>query len=142
MVELKEVHNANAALVQTQPLVAVFFGGTSGIGNPSLRALTVAEAQHGGKGLRLYIVARNATVAGNIIAECRGLYPQGQFKFVKIDDLSLLRNVDKACTEVIQHEEKEQNPRIDYLMMSQGGSIFGPRIGMSRQRLLHHLTTV
>ncbi|OKL61761.1 hypothetical protein UA08_02353 [Talaromyces atroroseus] len=129
MVELEEVHSANAALVQSQPLVAVFFGGTSGIAHQSLRALTAAEAQHGGKGLRLYIVARNASVAADITTECRGLYPQGQFTFVKIDDLSLIRNVDRACAEIIQHEEKEgQNPRIDYLMMSQGGSIFGPRI--------------
>lgn len=131
MVELTEVHKENATIVQSQPLVAVFFGGTSGIGHQSLRALAVAEAEHGGKGLRAYIVGRNATAAGEIIAECRELYPQGQYHFLKIEDLSLIKNVDQVCAEIIQLEQKESSdPRIDYLMLSQGGSIFLPRTGM------------
>ncbi|GAM43206.1 hypothetical protein TCE0_047f17822 [Talaromyces pinophilus] len=125
MVELTEVHKANATLVQSQPLVAVFIGGTSGIGHQSLRALAAADAEHKGKGLRAYIVGRNATAAEEIIAECRGLYPQGQYHFLKIDDLSLINNVDRVCAEIIQLEQKESSdPRIDYLMMSQGGSIW------------------
>lgn len=131
MVDLTYVRKANATLVQSQPLVAVFFGGTSGIGHQSLRALAVAEAEHKGRGLRAYIVGRNATAADKILAECREIYPQGQFTFLKVDDLSLLRNVDNVCAEIIQLEEKEgQNPKIDYLMVSQGGSLFLPRTGM------------
>lgn len=130
MVELTEVHKANATLVQSQPLVAVFIGGTSGIGHQSLRALAAAEAEHKGKGLRAYIVGRNATAAEEIIAECRGLYPQGRYHFLKIDDLSLINNVDRVCAEIIQLEQKESSdPRIDYLMMSQGGSIWLSRTG-------------
>lgn len=130
MVELTEVHKANSTLVQSQPLVAVFFGGTSGIGHQSLRALAAAEAEHNGKGLRAYIVGRNATAAEEIIAECRGLYPQGQYHFIKIDDLSLIKNVDRVCADIIQQEQKEgSDARIDYLMMSQGGSIWLSRTG-------------
>lgn len=138
MVELTEVRKVNATLVQSQPLVAVFFGGTSGIGHQSLRALAAAEAEHKGKGLRAYIVGRNATAAGEIIAECRGLYVQGQYHFLKIDDLSLIKNVDRVCGEIIQQEQKgSSDPRIDYLMMSQGGSIWLSRTGMYPKATKH-----
>lgn len=132
MVELNVVRTSNTAIAQSQPLVAVFFGGTSGIGHYSLRALaTAVAAANGGKGLRAYIVGRKATAAEDIISECLSICSQGQFKFVKVDDLSLIQDVDRVCAEVIQLEEKEgQDPRIDYLMMSQGGSIFLPRKGM------------
>ncbi|PWY90197.1 hypothetical protein BO70DRAFT_330493 [Aspergillus heteromorphus CBS 117.55] len=127
MVDLSVARAANATLVQSQPLVAVFIGGTSGIGHYTLRALATAEA-NGGKGFRAYIVGRNAKAAEEIIAECRGIYPDAQIKFVKADDISLIQAVDQACAEIIQSEEKQsQDPRIDYLMLSQGGSIFLPR---------------
>ncbi|KIX09225.1 uncharacterized protein Z518_00304 [Rhinocladiella mackenziei CBS 650.93] len=127
MVKLDVVHTLNLAVVQSQPLVVVFFGGTSGIGHYTLRALATAEA-NGGQGFRAYIVGRKANVAEDVISECRGICPQGQFKFLKVDDLSLIQEVDRVCAEIIQLEEKEaQDPRIDYLMTSQGGSIFLPR---------------
>ncbi|PWY80265.1 hypothetical protein BO94DRAFT_626076 [Aspergillus sclerotioniger CBS 115572] len=121
------VHASNTALVQNQPLVAVFFGGTSGIGHYTLRALATAESK-GGKGFRAYIVGRNAKAAEEIIEECRDICPQGHMKFVQTDDISLIQEVDRTCAEIIQLEEKaNQNPRIDYMMLSQGGSIFLPR---------------
>ncbi|PYH92071.1 hypothetical protein BO71DRAFT_400854 [Aspergillus ellipticus CBS 707.79] len=127
MVDLEVVRAANATLVQSQPLVAVFFGGTSGIGHYTLRALAAAEAS-GGKGFRAYIVGRNAKAAEDVIAECRGICPQGQIKFVRTDDISLIQEADRVCAEIIQLEEKEsQDPRIDYLMVSHAGSIFLPR---------------
>lgn len=141
MVELAEVRQANATFVRSQPLVAVFFGGTSGIGHQSLRALAVAEAEHQGKGLRAYIVGRNATAAEEIIAECRGLYIQGKYEFLQIDDLSLIKNVDRVCAEIIRREQKESSDaRIDYLMMSQGGSIWLPRIGVYPKATRHVMT--
>jgi len=73
-------------------------------------------------------VGRNAKGTEDNISECRGICPQGQFKFVKAEDLSLIKDVDRVCADIIQLEEKEgQDPRIDYLMMCQGGSIFLPR---------------
>ncbi|PYI10310.1 hypothetical protein BO78DRAFT_426891 [Aspergillus sclerotiicarbonarius CBS 121057] len=127
MVGMNVVQASNTALVQSQPLVAVFFGGTSGIGHYTLRALATAEA-NGGKGFRAYIVGRNTKAAEEIIAECHGICPQGQVKFVQTDDISLIQEVDRVCAEIIQLEEKEnQDARIDYMMLSQGGSIFLPR---------------
>ncbi|EXJ73682.1 uncharacterized protein A1O5_03444 [Cladophialophora psammophila CBS 110553] len=127
MVTLDVVRSLEVSLVQRQPLVAVFFGGTGGIGQFTLHALAAAEA-NGGKGLRAYIVGRNTKAAEAILADCRGIYPQGQFKFIKAEDLSLIRDVDRLCAEIIQLEEKEsQEPRIDYLMVSQGGMIYLPR---------------
>jgi NAD(P)-dependent dehydrogenase (short-subunit alcohol dehydrogenase family) len=130
MVKLDVVRASNTALVRSQPLVAVFFGGTSGIGSYTIRALARATA-NGGKGFRAYIVGRNAKAAEEIIAECSGICPQGEFKFVEANDISLIQDVDRVCADIIQLEEKEgQDPRIDYLMLSQGGSIFLPRKGM------------
>jgi len=129
MVKLDVARASTTALVQSRPLVAVFFAGTGGIGHYTVRALATAEA-NGGKWFRAYIVGRKAKVAEEIIAECRSKCPQGQFKFVQVDDLSLIRLVDRACADIIQLEESAgegQDPRIDYLMMSQGGSIFLPR---------------
>ena len=142
MVKLDVVRTANTALVESQPLVAVFFGGTSGIGHYTLRALATAEA-NGGRGFRAYIVGRNGKAAGDIISECRGICPQGQFRFFKADDLSLIQDVDRICAELIQLDEKEgQDPRIDYLMMSQGSNIFLPRKGMSKVLDLVVLLTI
>ncbi|KAF2094852.1 hypothetical protein NA57DRAFT_68393 [Rhizodiscina lignyota] len=127
MVKLNEVHSLNTAVVQSRPLVAVFFS-TGGIASYTLRALATASAANGGKGFRAYMVGRKAKPAEDIISECSAIYPQGQFKFVKADDLSLIRTVDRVCAEIIQLEKKEgQDARIDYLMMAQGGSIFLPR---------------
>ncbi|OAL22694.1 hypothetical protein AYO20_11146 [Fonsecaea nubica] len=128
MVKLDTARALGKALVQSQPLVAVFFGGTGGIGQVTLRALATAEAQ-GGKGLRAYVVGRNAQAAEDMLAECRGICPQGRFKFIQAQDLSLLGDVDRVCAEIIRLEKDEgqEDSRVDYLMVSQGGMPFLPR---------------
>ena len=105
MVKLSVVNASNTALVQRQPLVAVFFGGTSGIGHYTLRALAAAEA-NGGRGFRAYIVGRKEEVAESVISEARGIFPKGQFKFVKAGDLSLIRSVYKVCADIVQPRKK------------------------------------
>jgi NAD(P)-dependent dehydrogenase (short-subunit alcohol dehydrogenase family) len=104
MVHLDVVRSCNAALVKSQPLVAVFTGGTAGIGSYAARALA-AHAKDG-RGLRLYIVST------------------GQFRFVQTDDLALLKNVDRVCAEIIRSEQEAattgETPRIDLLIMTQG----------------------
>ena len=62
MVSFTHVLTTNAQLYQSQPLVAVFVGATSGIGQYSLKALARSHASSG-KGLRAYIVGRNAAAA-------------------------------------------------------------------------------
>lgn len=131
MTNLNEVRSANAALVQHQPLVAVFFGGTSGIGHYTLRALATEVAKNG-KGLRAYIVGRNGKAAEEIIDECTKIYPNGRYTFTKVEDISLLETVDETCSEIHRLEsEMRDDARIDYLMLSQGGAIYKPRKGLS-----------
>jgi NAD(P)-dependent dehydrogenase (short-subunit alcohol dehydrogenase family) len=120
MVHLDVVRTRNAALAQSQPLVAVFVGGTAGIGSYAARAL--AAHANGGKGLRLYIVGRNSAAADKITADCRAACPAGRFRFVPTDDLALLRNVDRVCAEILRLEQEAsttgERPRIDLLVMT------------------------
>jgi NAD(P)-dependent dehydrogenase (short-subunit alcohol dehydrogenase family) len=139
MVNLDTVHAINRDLVQTQPLVAVFTGGTGGIGSLTLKAFARTAAKHNACGLRVYIIGRNASAAEKLMVECRSIYPEGQYHFIKVDDLSLIGDVDKACKELIEAEERnaaavKQTARIDYLMLSHGGPIFLPRQGTSIAR--------
>lgn len=132
MVQLNDIRNANSKLVNNQPLVAVFVGGTSGIGDYTLRAL-VSNHSAKGTGLCIYIVGRNAQAAETIISHCTTQCPDGQYHFIQAKDLSLLQNVDKAAAEIIQHQQQKYSngyvPRVDMLFMSQGGLYLGPREG-------------
>jgi len=128
MVNLDIVRSTNTTLVTSQPLVAVFVGGTAGIGEFSIRSLASTHGSNG-KGLRAYIVGRNAKKAETIISDCQKACPNGKFIFLRADDLALLKDVDRVCAELIKFEEKEaaalgQKPKIDILVMSQ--AIFRP----------------
>jgi len=134
MVQLSTVHAINTSLAQ-QPLVAVFAGGTSGIGEFVLNALARFHGA-GGQSLRVYIVGRNSQKAEERIADCRRLCPDGDFRFVKTD-LSLLWEVDAACSDILAQEAKEKNGRVDMLYMTQHEIQFGPRLGESHFDLYH-----
>jgi hypothetical protein len=134
-VSLDVVRSCNARLVRTQPLVAVFVGSTAEIGEYSVRALTAAHATHG-KGPRLYIVGRNEGAAAAIISDCGKLYPTGQFRFVRANDLVLLNDVDRVCAEITQAGEAEVKAtggtaRVDFLVTTQGCLAFDGRQGKS-----------
>jgi len=136
MVNMDTVRAANRDLVQRQSLVAVFAGGSGGIGASSLKALASTVGKHQGKGLRAYIIGRDASAAEEIIAECRELCPTGQYHFIAINDYALIKDVDAACEELIQAETRNaalanERVRIDYLMLSHGGPLFLPRQGLS-----------
>jgi len=128
MVHLDAVHNINISLVQ-QPLVAVFTGATSAIGEYIARALAKVHGKSG-KGLRIYIVGRSQQKAEKNIADYRRICPVGDFRFIKAD-LRLLREVDDACADIIAQEAKETDGRIDMLYMTQGEVRFGGRFGVS-----------
>ena len=102
MVQLDVVRACGEALVNKQSVTAVFVGGTSGVGEYSLRALA---ALHGlsGHGLRVYHIGRNLTAANKIIADCKRACPVGDFNFVR--DLASLREVNLVCKEIIRAEE-------------------------------------
>lgn len=134
MVKLNEVKTLNAALVaesgRGRPLVAVFLGGTSGIGHMTARALASAAQQQAGPPPRIYLAGRSAQRGEAIVEELRGLCPAGTYRFVRAADLSLMAGVDDVCAEIMRLERQEEGPRIDYLMTSQGGAIFQPRRGI------------
>ncbi|KAK9311119.1 hypothetical protein V1524DRAFT_82877 [Lipomyces starkeyi] len=119
MVSLTLTRAANSGLV----------GGTSGICEYTLRAL-VSTHGDSGPGLRIYIVGRNAKAAETIIADCRRVCHKGEFKFVRAEDLALLKDVDRVCKEVIDSEQRESlqggKARVDLLVMSQVCAIFQP----------------
>lgn len=136
MVAINVVRSANARLVQKQPLVAVFVGGTAGIGEYAVRALTRNVAKHDGKGLRVYIVGRKQDAADKIIADCEKECPKGDFRFVKANDLSLLGDVDRVCKEIVTLEEEASQKnggkaRVDFLVMTQGILSFQPMSQLS-----------
>lgn len=125
---LKLVQSVNASFVANQPLVAVFVGGTSGIGSHTIKALATAHGK-GGKGLRAYIIGRNAKAAEDVLGHCQIVCPSGEFHFIRASDLALMKEVDLTCAELLRVEEKEatkkgETPRIDMLFMSQ--AIFKP----------------
>lgn len=146
MVNMDTAHAVNEDLVQRQPLVAVFSGGSGGIGALSIKALVSTAGKVDGKGLRAYIIARNSSAAEEIIAECRELCPKGQYHFIKIDDYALISDVDAACGELVKAETENaalanEHARIDYLMLSHGGPLFLPRQGQrDTQTSFVHMT--
>jgi NAD(P)-dependent dehydrogenase (short-subunit alcohol dehydrogenase family) len=77
-------------------------GGTSGIGESTAREFARYTISP-----RIYLVGRNKEQASRIQAELHALNPSSQVKFVQ-SDITLLKNVDKACTE-IQAQEKQVN---------------------------------
>lgn len=105
----------------------------------SLKALASTVGKLEGKGLRAYIVGRNASAAQEVIAECRELCPAGQYHFIRISDYALIKHVDAACEELAQAEIRNaalanESARIDYLMLSPGGPLFLPRQGWSDEQ--------
>ena len=135
MVRIDLTRSCNSTLTKTHPLVAVFVGGTSGIGEYTIRALATTHSNQG-KGLRLYIVGRNTDAAKRIISDCVDICPAGQFRFVQAKDLALLADVGRVCAEIIQIEEDENanggTAKVDLLVMSQAGFplLFQPRNGI------------
>jgi NADP-dependent 3-hydroxy acid dehydrogenase YdfG len=89
MVSLTAVKASNELLDSTLPnLVAVFVGGTSGIGEYSLKSFTKHTRLP-----RVYFIGRSQEAGDPIKAECHKLNPGGEFICMK-SDTSVIRNVD------------------------------------------------
>lgn len=118
MVSLSTVIASNALILTTLPvgLVAIFVGGTSGIGEATLKKF----AKHAQKP-RVYIIGRSQEAADRILAECKEINPEGEFIFLKVD-VSLIRNVDEVCEDL-----KKKETVINLLFLSQGVPLFDRR---------------
>lgn len=129
MVPLPRTITTNESFVQSHPLVAVFVGGTSGIGEYSVDELCRSHSSNGA-GLRVYIIGRNATAADRIAEKNRTKASNVSIEFVHADDSSLLKDVDATCEEISKRERGHGNEgRIDLLVFTQGVLTFEGRKG-------------
>ncbi|KAK5109791.1 hypothetical protein LTR62_006524 [Meristemomyces frigidus] len=131
MVPLPLVHSTNLTYTSSRPLVAVFIGATSGIGENTLRQLCFSHGKQGA-GLRIYLIGRNALAAERIFDDCKRVCSGGRaevkFVFVQVEDLTLLRGVEGGCREVLALEREragKEEARIDFLCLTQGFVRFG-----------------
>ncbi|GLB12101.1 hypothetical protein AtubIFM57258_009379 [Aspergillus tubingensis] len=110
MVSLEAVraHNSNLEDLGTG-LVAVFVGGTSGIGLYAAREFirhTLSPT--------VYLVGRNEIRATEIIDDLKSLNPSSQIRFLKAD-VSLLKEVDSTCAVI-----RSQVNHVNVLFLSCG----------------------
>lgn len=109
-VSLDTVRTSNATLKTLGPgLVAVFVGGTSGIGESILKAFVGAVAAP-----KIYIIGRSQNAANRIIKECREANETSEVEFLQAD-VSEIANVDRVCSDIIQREK-----RLNLLVLTTG----------------------
>lgn len=125
MVSFKDVQASNSC-VSSLPsdLVAVFVGGTSGIGEYTLKCFT-----HYARQPRIYNVGRSQAASDRIAAECKQLNPDMQYTFIQAD-VSLIRSVDAVCSQI-----KTKEKAINLLFLSAGTLITGVSTYSSYQAL-------
>lgn len=115
MVALSEAIASNERIAPTFPqgLVAVFVGGTSGVGDYTVKAFAKYA-----RGSRAYIVGRSEPNATRIMAECRALGPSNTVEFIQ-GDISLLNTVDDICRRI-----RAKETAINILFQTQGSMAF------------------
>ncbi|EAQ88527.1 hypothetical protein CHGG_05146 [Chaetomium globosum CBS 148.51] len=116
MVTLEQMRSSNARIAESLPagMVAVFVGGTSGIGEATMKLFAKHAVEP-----RIYFVGRSDRDAGRIIKELTAINPEGQYHFIQAD-LSLLQNVDAVCHDIKSHEEL-----INLLFLTTGTMVTG-----------------
>ncbi|KAH8430541.1 uncharacterized protein LDX57_008205 [Aspergillus melleus] len=133
MVSITAVRDNNCAIPRLygSNLVAVFVGGTSGIGESTARAFirnTTAS--------RAYLIGRDQTRASRIIDELRQIKPDSRIEFIKAD-VSLLREVDEVCKNI-----KKEEDRLNLLFLSPGTGALSGRDdtseGLDKKLTLHY----
>ncbi len=119
MVAYKQVLASNALLNDaTAPRVAVFVGGTSGIGKFTIRALVATGAS-----MRIYLVGRKSAAERTqpFIQELRALNPKADIVWTEAE-VSLLAEI-KRVGELVRSRES----RVDVLFLTAGYGPFGGR---------------
>jgi len=108
------------------PRTAVFVGGTSGIGEATIRELVKAGTKDKSP-IRIYIIGRkeSAERTNKSLDKLRAQYPHTELIFTQ-GDVSLLGDVKRLCTEL-----KEKEKSLDLLFLSTGYSPLGGREGKS-----------
>jgi NADP-dependent 3-hydroxy acid dehydrogenase YdfG len=111
MVRLNVIKASNSSLASRLPqgLIAVFVGGTSGIGEITLTRLAQLTARP-----KFYIVGRSAESAMKIIARCKAFNPEGEYIFLQ-KDLTRLGSTRELCDEI-----KKKENHINLLFLTVG----------------------
>ncbi|KAI5467899.1 hypothetical protein BGZ63DRAFT_410736 [Mariannaea sp. PMI_226] len=111
MVALSKVQESNLKASSALPagLVAVFAGGTAGIGEMTMKSFTKHTVQP-----KIYFLGRSQQAGDRLLQELKTLNPDGTYHFLKTD-LSLLKTVDEVCNEI-----KKKEKAINVLFMTQG----------------------
>jgi NADP-dependent 3-hydroxy acid dehydrogenase YdfG len=122
MVSLKDVRASNASFkAKAIPgLVALFIGGTSGVGKG-----TLIQFAKNANAPTVYVVGRSKTSATPLLNELETLNPNGTFTFIETQ-ISLIKNVDRVCEEIKAKEKK-----LDIIFLSTGYLTLEGRQGMS-----------
>ncbi|KAJ3909430.1 hypothetical protein F5879DRAFT_87443 [Lentinula edodes] len=147
MVALSSIHTSNALISTHLPphLVCVFLGGTSGIGESTLKALVSHAVQP-----KIYLVGRNKASAERIIEECKGLGPEGYVGGSEViwlkADLSRMKAVEGLCEEIKRRESKVNlvflstgTPSFDRSLTPEGLHSFLATAYYDRTLLIAHL---
>ncbi|CAI6099505.1 unnamed protein product [Clonostachys chloroleuca] len=115
---LASVTSSNNKISASFPhgLVAVFVGGTSGVGEYTVKAFAKYSINS-----RVYIVGRSQESADRIIQECSHVSSGSSFQFIQAD-VSALRGVDSVCDEL-----KNKETAINLLFLSQGSMGFNKK---------------
>jgi NADP-dependent 3-hydroxy acid dehydrogenase YdfG len=116
MVSIGQIRSSNARIAEYLPagLVAVFAGGTSGIGESTMKQFARHAVQP-----RIYFIGRSDNAAARISAELTAINPAGKYRFIRAD-LSLLHNVDDVCREI-----KTKESYVNLLFLTPGTLLTG-----------------
>ena len=120
MPSLNETRKALASLPPERK-VAVFVGGTSGIGEAAVTSFARWATGHA------YIIGRNAASAAKTMAACRAVAasPSTTFEFIQ-QDIVLLRDVDAVCAAIASRQTQ-----LDLLYMTPDIPTFSGRVETS-----------
>ena len=119
MVRIEDVRTSNSSFLSKPPgMVALFIGATSGIGLGTLKQFVKYA-----KAPKVYVVGRSKASAASLLDELKILNPQAIIIFLETQ-FSLIRNVDKVCSEIKSNEK-----RVDLVVLSTGYLSFAGRQG-------------
>jgi NAD(P)-dependent dehydrogenase (short-subunit alcohol dehydrogenase family) len=119
MVSYEEIQASNALINDaTAPRVAVFVGGTSGIGKFTVRALVATGAS-----VRIYLVGRKSSEERMhaFIQELHAINPKAEVIWTE-GEVALLAETKRVCEAI-----KSKESRVDLLFLTPGYAPFGTR---------------
>ncbi|KAE9377517.1 NAD(P)-binding protein [Stipitochalara longipes BDJ] len=119
MVSYKEIQASNALINDaTAPRVAVFVGGTSGIGKFTVRAFVAT-----GVSVRIYLVGRKSSEERMhaFIQELHAINPKAEIIWTE-GEVALLAETKRVCEAI-----KSKESRVDLLFLTTGYAPFGTR---------------